>query len=168
MRDEHLAPYGSAGRQQIPPETGAISTVEQTEEIPDLGRAGLSEAFERGEGRPGDHALTRAYSGRSEGQEGPVALAVENDPPALVGQPVDGMGPAREGRDAPRARTGWRAGPGGAWGSGSKEKAPVRMSKEAGRQGSSGAEKGTRSRRPSTTTGVPASPAGSGIGPATS
>src|SRR5438552_3591552 len=125
MRDEHLAPYGSAGRQQIPPETGAISTVEQTEELPDLGRAGLSEAFERGEGRPGDHALTRAP-------------------------------------------TSSRAGPGGAWGSGSKEKAPVRMSKEAGRQGSSGAEKGNRSRRPSTTTGVPASPAGSGIGPATS
>src|SRR5947208_9936502 len=37
MRDEHLASYGSADREQIPPETRPISPVEQAQEVTDLG-----------------------------------------------------------------------------------------------------------------------------------
>jgi hypothetical protein len=37
MRDEHLAPYGSAGREQIPPECRVISPTEQVEKVQNLG-----------------------------------------------------------------------------------------------------------------------------------
>ena len=33
MRDEHLAPYGSAARQQIPPESEVISLIEEVEQV---------------------------------------------------------------------------------------------------------------------------------------
>ena len=33
MRDEHLAPYGSAGRQQIPPGFEVISLIEEVEQV---------------------------------------------------------------------------------------------------------------------------------------
>ncbi len=37
MRDEHLAPYGSAGREQIPPVSEVISPIEKVEKLADFG-----------------------------------------------------------------------------------------------------------------------------------
>src|SRR5919197_4263105 len=46
MRDEHLAPYGSAAREQIPPEIGLISPTEQVEKVHNLGGPGAAQGLE--------------------------------------------------------------------------------------------------------------------------
>src|SRR5687768_5871757 len=89
MRDEHLAPYGSAARQQIPPTFEGISPLEEVEQVAHFRRPCPAEALERGKRGKGDHTVTRTHGRRSEGQEGAVALAVQDDPPSLGRETVD-------------------------------------------------------------------------------